>query len=362
MRIKKIMLVTLVLLAILTMGAVSASEDVTSDDGGLAAVDEDASVDAPAEEVETDDVLSSDYDDFDFDPYIETDEVYLEDDGDVITIIPPDVGNLSVSVNDGVGTSAHLYEITEDHVDEEEFGLTLGDLEITEPGKYFISAKFISPSGDETTIFENAELSVCSGEEIDDEYEISLDEDTYSLSDNENYIAEITVPDGAEGYVVIRVDGYDDHEIPLSDLDEDEGSYYIYPSTLSSWVAPGTYQIEFVYCESSEILATASGNFTFYNDDEEDDEDDADDGVVIWIPDGNNQEFDLNNQDDLNAPFAFVSVNNDLSGRIVIIVWSIGEGEEQELFSFDLEEITNKEDDPDNEGFTIYKISELTII
>ena len=49
MKFKKIMLVTIVLLAILTMGAVSASEDVASDDDGLAVIEEDASIDAPVE-------------------------------------------------------------------------------------------------------------------------------------------------------------------------------------------------------------------------------------------------------------------------------------------------------------------------
>ena len=350
MKFKKIMLVTFLLLAILTMGAASASEDVASDDSGLAVVDGGASVDAPAEEVETDDVLSYDYDDFD--PEI-VEEAYLDEVEDVISITPPVAGNLSVSVNDGVETSEHLYEITEEDVEDEDFGLTLSDLEIAQEGTYFISAKFISPSGDETTIFENAQLKVYSEENLDEEYEIYLDEGTYSLSDDEYDIVEIDVPEDADGYVVISIDGYDDHEIPLSDLKGGGGCYYIYPNTLS-WVAPGTYQIEFEYCELSDILATASGNFTFYND-EEDDEDDAGDGVVIRVAE--DDEFDLNDEEDLNAPFAFVSVQNDLSGRIVFIVWSIGEGEEQELFSFDLENITNTEEDPDNEGFTIYKLS-----
>ena len=249
------MLVTLVLLAILTMGAVSASEDVASDDDGLAVVDEDASVDAPVEEVETDDVLSSEYDDFDFDPYVAEDNVYLEDDDKVISITPPDVGNLSVSVYDGSETSEDLYEITQDDADDEYFSLSLSDLGITEPGVYLISATFISPSGDETVIFEGAEVNVCSDEEIDD------------------------------------------------------------------------------------------GEF------------DSDDGVIIYVPDGDEAEYDLENEDDLNAPFAFVSVEEGLDGRIAFIVWSDEEEDDQELFSIYLQGIANHEDDEENEGFTVYKLS-----
>ncbi|WP_405265174.1 hypothetical protein, partial [Methanobrevibacter sp.] len=85
--------------------------------------------------------------------------------------------------------------------------------------------------------------------------------------------------------------------------------------------------------------------------------DDAEDGVVISVPDGDDKEFDLNNQDDLDYPFAYVSVRNDIDGRIVIIIWAGEEGDEQELYSFDLDNITNTEDDDDHEGFKVYMIA-----
>ena len=85
--------------------------------------------------------------------------------------------------------------------------------------------------------------------------------------------------------------------------------------------------------------------------------DDADDGVVIWVNEGDDKEFDLNNDDDLDSAFAFVSVSNDLDGTIVLYCFNNEEGEEQDFFHIDLADVSNKYADEKREGFTIYALS-----
>ena len=388
MKFKKIMLVTLVLLAILTMGAVSASEDVASDDDGLAVIEEDASIDAPVEEVETDEVLSSPYEENGFDPIFEN-EVNLDSDKPVIDINTPDEGNFSISVDDGEETNVFNHEITEDDVETGCIRWTLDDLEITETGTYFITAKFISPSGDETTILDNEELMVFS--DATDGVVIWVDEREFDLNNQEDLDAPFAYVSVSNEFLksnVIRMWDEDQEdnggciffEKSLSEItnyqpDNENEDFTVYLISLSNFedrldnlLSLKHLKIEFFDVDENDNymeIDSRSYNVEYDDDestvrfwevaDEDDDEDDAADGVVIWVDD--EMEFDLNNQEDLNTPFAFVSVQNDLNGRIVFFIWNDEEDDDQELFGFDLEDITNNEDDPDNEGFTIYKIS-----
>ena len=397
MKFKKIMLVTIVLLAILTMGAVSASEDVASDDDGLAVIDGDASIDAPVDEVKTDDVLSSPYEENSFDPIFE-DEAYLESDKAIVDINTPDEGNFSISVDNGAETNVLNHEINEDDVDEGYIQWTLEDLEITEPGTYFITAKYISPSGDETTIFDGYELLVLPGEGPDDSEDGVViwvpngDEKEFDVTNEEDLdapFALISVSNEFSQGNIIRIWDEDENddggriffEKSLSEItntrpDDDYENFTIYLISLSDFgdsledfLISKHLKIEFfdvdendeydeIDSRSYQVDYDDESIVKFWEiDDEDDEEDDAEDGVVIWVPDGEDKEFDVTNEGDLNEPFAFVSVQNDLYGRIVFMVWSDEEDEEQVQFSFNLEDITNKEDDPENEGFTIYKLS-----
>ena len=175
---------------------------------------------------------------------------------------------------------------------------------------------------------------------------------SFDMDDDWAEIAYISAPEGADGIVIVSSGDDILFEENFYDL-TDGGDFYLLRAGELDIREPGEYEITFAYWNGDELVVENTATFYFY----ENDYNDADDGVIIWVSDGDEKEFDLDSEDDLNTPFAFVSVQNDLNGRIVIMVWAGEEGDEQEFFAKDLEQITNKEDDPDNEGFTIYKIS-----
>ena len=177
------------------------------------------------------------------------------------------------------------------------------------------------------------------------------DAESYEIGSDYADIACISVPEGADGRVVVTSDGDTLFEGNLDELDNDGGNIFtLYPNNLDINES-GRYEITVAYWEDGKMVVNNTATYNFYEDDEEDD---SEDGVVIYVPDGEDKEYDLDSEDDLDTPFAFVSVRNDLNGKIVFLVWVGEEGDEQEFFGKNLGDITNKDDD---EGFTIYKIS-----
>ena len=127
MKFKKIMLVTLILLTILTMGAVSASEDTDS-----LAVDN--TVDEQAIEMPVDDVLEE-INAEDFNVTFIKDEVDVDDENEVILTfdMPEDVKDyeiVGININNGSGTTP----ITK--TGDKHYSVTFGQLYIWETGEY----------------------------------------------------------------------------------------------------------------------------------------------------------------------------------------------------------------------------------
>ena len=145
MKYKKIMLITLLLLAVLTIGAVSASDDVASDDS-VAASDEGVDESPVSEATSDEEVLAdSPYEENGFDPIVAK-TIELDNDEDaVVDINTPDEGNFTIYVTDSDDkTSEFNHEIDEDDVKEGYITWDLDDLDITEEGIYILSARYIN--------------------------------------------------------------------------------------------------------------------------------------------------------------------------------------------------------------------------
>ncbi|MBR4447960.1 hypothetical protein [Methanobrevibacter sp.] len=195
MKIKHLIIVSLIL-AILTIGAVSASENITSDD--QLAVEEDVDVqETPQEDVLSDSLKKSDFH-VDF-----TEIIAVNSKDNVIDIYEQTVdgvnGNLTVSVGDNepVYNKKFDYEAT----------LTITDLGITSPGIYNIHANFIPVNGNSIVLLDDT-LNVTEKEGYGDmtvniysaDYNPGWDDDEYNL------LADIyDMP--SSGTVLVYIDG-----------------------------------------------------------------------------------------------------------------------------------------------------------
>ncbi len=124
-------------------------------------------------------------------------------------------------------------------------------------------------------------------------------------------VVKITEEDDCEGYILITVaDKAWNKTIYLSEI---SGVEYIGADKFAV-LGAGDFEITVAYYdENDEMVFNVTDTVSFYYDDD----DDAEDGVIIYVPDGDDKEFDLNNPDGLNTPFAYVSVRDDIDGRIV---------------------------------------------
>ena len=142
-------------------------------------------------------------------------------------------------------------------------------------------------------------------------------------------------------------------ESNLDELDSEDGYYLLRTSKLE--LDEGEYELTFAYFEDDEKIVETSEFFTFFHSDDEGN--DADDGVVIWVNEGDDKEFDLNIEDDLDSTFAYVSVSNDLDGTIALYYFNGDEGEIQDFYHIDLSDVSNKYADEERDGFTIHELS-----
>ena len=231
MKFKKIMLVTFLLLAILTIGAVSASDDVASDD---LAVSEDGVDESPISEATSDEEVLTDspYEEDGFDPIVAP-MMELDDDEAVVDINTPDEGNFTIYVTDSDDkTSEFNHEIDENDVREGYITWNLEDLNITEVGIYKLSAKYISDS-ESIWVFEDYRLIVT------EEPMVSFADEFFDINDDEEPIVSICCPEGLTGIFVVNIFEEDGEDWKYYDgashiiTDEDYGEYIDF--TLSSF-------------------------------------------------------------------------------------------------------------------------------
>ena len=223
-------LIVSLILAILTIGAVSASEDIALEN--VTASDEGVSIDeTPLEEVQTDEPVG-DGGDFDFNPQLE-DEADLDDmDDDVITINCPDAGRFSVTVSNGTGSYVKSHTVDDDDRYYEEITLSLEDLDIKKAGTYTLSGIFTFDDNTDVTVFSNHVLTVTDSTitinfednfYIDGEYFVTVEIPTSSDYRRINVLVDGELDDGVDkdnlGPSEIIKDGKYVYHIALNELD-----------------------------------------------------------------------------------------------------------------------------------------------
>ncbi|WP_458405953.1 hypothetical protein, partial [Methanobrevibacter sp.] len=410
MKMKKLMLVALVLLAILTIGAASAADDVASDD---LAVEEGDVID-----VSQDDEVVGEMDTDDVD--IEVDEVVSQQDTSAnftnVEVTEKD-GNFVICTGEGEDTvelyRENLYESDRYIYDEEyevyNFGVSLDDInsyialnidseknfyDIVQPEQ---TVRFVLEYLNTDFIVQNYAVDF-NGEGItfteitdgtdEDQYYIYVNEEILDITDvyadeNPDFTGIILPPGTFGDFKIGRIDQDDNviENIFTSDVPENyegeerwfidddgniHGAFYLKDIDLDEINHEDGLKFYFVNADGDEeseftIIADVSKTDTtiqfLVRDENDEEEDDSDDGVIIYVPDGDEKVFDLDNEDDLNTAFAYVSVQNGFDGKIAIMIWNEEEGDEQELWSKSLDEITDSEEDLENDGFTVYRIS-----
>lgn len=402
MKFKKIMLITFILLAILTIGAASAADDVASDD--IAVVDDgdvlDVSQDDKLEDMSEDDV------DIEVNDIDRTEEDYENYNFTEISVTEKS-GNYVICTGEG-GDTVEVYRQdlsqSDDYYEDDDgayhFGVSLNDVNnyiasTIDPEKNFYDIfdesdkcfRFVLEYGGDDFIVKSYDVDVgddgITFSEItdpEDEYYIYVNEEELNFTDpDENpNVAGIVLPEDATGTFRIAILDEEDEEVLVlftsqipENLDDDpnwsieedgiHGDFYLTDIDIDQISDGDVIKFNFISADEDEefikiadVIKTES-TIQFTVRDEEDD--DADDGVIIHVPDGDDREYDLENDEDLNTPFAFVSVREDLNGSIVFMVWSGEEGEYQDFFSVALDDIEKCEDDAENEGFKIYMLS-----
>ena len=155
------------------------------------------------------------------------------------------------------------------------------------------------------------------------------------------FIGSLTVPENMDGNISIitendkflfnkALNDFDPSLIRdnnIYDLSLSDNGRYIFEGVENGTV----FKFAFLDDEGSEIWKSSNyklvmeDNTIWLNELNDDEGDDADDGVVIWVNEGDIKEFDLNNDDDLDSAFAYVSVSNDLDGTIVLYCYNAEE-------------------------------------
>ena len=200
------------------------------------------------------------------------------------------------------------------------------------------------------------------------EEDIIIDEDNEDYDENAT-VAEMILPnDTTEGRFNAFVDGNEVFNRDISDENawqiDEEGNLKssIYLKDLDLSIFNDGDEIEFgfwvgderidEYTQFKKVYLTDS-IINFYSDENEG-EWDGEDGVIISVVEGDEHSFNI--IEDLEIPFGFISIDNDLQGIIRISAYDEEREEDYIFFEKSLSDLTG-EDDPDNEGFTIYYIS-----
>ncbi|WP_458405821.1 hypothetical protein, partial [Methanobrevibacter sp.] len=231
MKLKKLMLVTIILLAILTIGAASAADDVASDDlaveeGDVIDVSQDDDVlsegESPDDGTGDEDDSPDDESDEDnpYDLYVpeefdinDTDAVivsiYCPEDTEGVFYIDGDVA-YSDEYGDEVGMEFDplIHQITNDDWGKR-INWTVSDLSVKMVGNYWFNVHLLESSDDEAT-WDN---SICegSGDAVDyTQFRANVFEhDEFALTNN-NAIVSVYCPEGSSGTVTVYVRKGDD--------------------------------------------------------------------------------------------------------------------------------------------------------
>ena len=268
MKVKYLVIVSLIL-AILTIGAVSASDDVAIDDE-LAVSDEGVEIDdAPADDVigesEDSEPALSDIAPEDFNVKI-NESVDLNDE-DAIAI--------NYTIPDGVSGSVNVYLNNSDEAcfsdyydeySERFFELDLDDLDIDTPGTYDVLVKYVPNEGDNLTLATGI-LKVTKTYDEDD-FEIEWEDEVY----NKYYSVIELYEFPSEGNITVSVNGTKRFN---QILDDELVSVWVYLDDLNI-TSNGKYNISVKYVSSSQEINLGSRNI------EVDVEWDADKYVTIY--------------------------------------------------------------------------------
>ena len=307
MKNKKLFLASLVLLAILAIGAVSASEDI-ADDTSVTSVSEDG---------------------------ISEDSLTVSEEGADIEEAP--VLN-SPSTNDG-----------DDSIESINDEIILGedDGEGDEESPYYIYV------------------------EDNKEFITDTDDDNYV---GDAIVAGIILPNDTEDG---HMDVFTDDDVELARIGVEaagEGSWHIdengnlkaclYLKDLNLIGVNNGDNVNFIFFDAdgkkslstSRTIEITDSYIRFIDENSGDEGGDADDGVVIYVPNGEDRQFNI--VDDLEVPFAFISVSNEFPQANVIRMWNANHENYEDFIYFEepLSQLIG-EPDEENEGFTLYSIS-----
>lgn len=242
MKYKKIMLVTFLLLAILTIGAVSASQDtVISNDEVAPSQDmddeltvEDSQEDLaenPSEETiagdDADDVLS--YESSDFNVKI-NESMDLADEGAAVTFDVPSGAEGTIMVNNNY-TNKFGFDL--EYFTESQ--LTLNDLDIYSAGTYFINLTFVT--NDYNEIYLASGTIHVTGNVSPGDFNGKTSYTTYTSIDDDEIFKLEGCP--ADGSIVVFVDGTQDYSQPVSAGDD----VSILASNLNFYGINGEYNV-----------------------------------------------------------------------------------------------------------------------
>ena len=312
MKMKYLIIVGLIL-AILTMGAVSASEDVALDD--ISANDEGVDIEeSPAEDV-TDESIGYKHEDDTFEVYIEEDAELGENDDVIEAFIDEEAnvkGNFSINVDNGK-TSWQINHLIIDEDIEDGCAWSLNDLEIYETGIYLIDFKFIPTSGDEQLLLQNCRLEVYDSTEGSS---ITFNDDFY-IEDESFVVVELPV-ENENGRIVVYVDGDESFNKTLDafdkyhpDDDESVWAYAIGFNNLTSNIVAGepyNFKVK-VYLNDELIDFDETDEYVNYGS--SDDKEEVD--YSLDIPDSVRM-------DDTSQYIFIAFYNPDITGNVTITI------------------------------------------
>ena len=254
MKVKYLVIVSL-LLAVLTISAVSAAEDVMSDD--VLTADEEVDVQqAPLEEEKLADSVSAD----DFTVHVE-EQIAVNSTDPVMTVSPNEIspeGNLTVNVGDN---EVPIYnEKWEGHASP-----GLSDLNITAVGTYRIVANFVPVSGSPINLADYV-LNVTE-EEGYEGLEVTINDVYVGPEESEICLVYVYVAGTVEGNISVYLD--DDLCYNKSISYEDE----IWLSNLNKKVKMGKYKVRVMFDDGEKVtlvkskVATLDYGFGFFTED-----------------------------------------------------------------------------------------------
>ncbi len=368
MKIKYLIIVSLIL-AIITIGAASASQDIASDDG-LAASDGDDQV-----SIDNDDSLSEEGDDLDDgeddwnDNSDESDfidinqEVAINDENDYFAEVELDAtaqGNISVSVDGNKVYDKNLDQIkwengtiwnNDDELVQDEsvhvYKLYLTDLDYTfEAGNsYDFNVSYFDG---ENTYYSTETVSIYKKDIItQDGITIEIDSQNKCYIDEESYFIDITAPISADGNVTVVI--YDGDSVKytrtlkLSEIEEryldeeDETcSYQISAKEIDEEFEIGTYDVEVTYAQDGieDITLTGTVIFTsmaeeenpykgYLNQNEVQIENTEETLISVFCPEGTEGKFVINIRDDEYVTINSVEHNITVDDYGKTISWNI---------------------------------------